>query len=138
MRIGWLSPICRPAMRLPSTGRAAKPAMMPTTPAEASRLAPTWRTAGKVINIRDTPISTTRPCDTRDSTSVCVWMRRATRLSEPTSGLASITPRATPCTARASSQVTTPISSSAVQRSAPGSQATPVGTRCHTGLSASR
>jgi hypothetical protein len=38
-------------MRLLNTGLAARPATMPITPAEASRLAPTWRAPGKVMSI---------------------------------------------------------------------------------------
>ena len=80
-RMGWLKAICKPAIRLPSTGRAARPAAMPITPAEASRLMPIWRTSGMVIRARLKPISPMLETARRVTTWVCVWMRRAIRLS---------------------------------------------------------
>ena len=103
-RIGCASAICRPAMRLPNTGRAAMPAITPTMPAEASSVAPTWRIAGNVINTRAPPTSMTTTCSDRPSTRACVWMRRASRLSSPFVGWRSRMPRSTPPIARTSSQ----------------------------------
>ena len=49
MRMGWAVAIWMPANRFLRTGWSARPAMMPTTPAEASRDTPHWRTAPMVI-----------------------------------------------------------------------------------------
>ncbi len=86
MRMGCASAICRPAIMLLNTGRAAIPATMPTTPAEASRLAPTCRAPGNVISIRARAAITTPVIAVRDSTRAWVAMRRAVRLSSTSAG----------------------------------------------------
>ena len=52
MRIGWATAICTPAKKLVSSGRAARPATMPATPAEANSVTPYCRTASKVISAK--------------------------------------------------------------------------------------
>ncbi|WP_430407670.1 hypothetical protein [Hydrogenophaga sp.] len=89
------------------------------------------------MSISAPPIRMMRPCTVRESTRVCVWMRRATRLSATASGFAAATPLAAPCTVRVSSQVITPMSSNVVRRSAQVSQPMPCGACCHAMLSAS-
>ena len=77
---------------------------------------PIWRTAGKVISISETPISSASPqMAMRDSTRVCVWMRRACRLSATVTGCASTTAFAKPEMQLTASQVSAAISSSMVE-----------------------
>ena len=87
MRIGCENAICRPAIKLPSTGRAAIPATRPATPAEASKLAPIWRAPGRVSRIKDRPRMMTMACALRVSTRAWVIRRRARRLSATSTGL---------------------------------------------------
>ncbi len=90
-RIGWVRASCNPAMRLLSTGRAARPATSPATPAEASRLVPICLTLGKVMRAQATPIRYTKVIKVRLITAVCVCKRRACRLSVAVVGLSSKT-----------------------------------------------
>ena len=83
-------------MRLLNTGRAARPPTMPSTPAEASRLAPSWRAPGKVMSTIAVPPISTSTMALRDSTRVCVSMRRACRLSSTFDRIAAIRPSARP------------------------------------------
>ena len=64
----------------------AMPATSPMMPAEASRVVPSWRMAGKVISAMDTPARMIAPCTMRLSTRVCVCTRRALRLSATSTG----------------------------------------------------
>ncbi len=89
MRIGCEKAICKPAMKLPSTGLAAIPATRPATPAEASRLAPNWRAPGKVSSMKPRPSKTMMALALRVSTEVCVSTRRARILSSTSTGLRS-------------------------------------------------
>jgi hypothetical protein len=77
-------------------------------PAEASRVAPTWRTAGKVISASAAPSRMIPPCTTRLSTRVWVWIRRACRLSATSIGLWRRIEASTAPTMRTSSQVKQP------------------------------
>ncbi len=81
MRIGCTRAICRPAIRLDSTGLAASAATRPATPADASRLVPRCRAAGQVIRIAASAATQTAVSATRASTRTCVWILRASRLS---------------------------------------------------------
>ena len=85
MRIGCVIASCTPANRLLSTGRAARPATMPATPAEANRLTPYCRTGSKVISAAPTVTITTSTSAARNSTRTCVTCLRASRLSSVSS-----------------------------------------------------
>lgn len=98
-------------MRLLKTGLAARPATMPITPAEAIRLAPTWRAPGKVISIIAQPAMSSTVFAVRESTRVWVRMLRARRLSATSYGCLARTPSAKPLTARTDSHVMAAISS---------------------------
>src|SRR4051812_3335377 len=115
MRRGCASASCRPAIRLLKTGRAAMPPTTPSTPADASRLAPSWRAPGKVMSAIAMPAISTTTMALRESTRVCVSMRRAWRLSSTEVGLRSMTPSARPDRVERTSQVTPAISASDVR-----------------------
>ena len=74
-----LTAIWMPAIRLVSSGCSARPAMMPTTPAEASRLIPHCRTAPMVISASPRVTSAiSRATAMRQSQSDCAaWVARS-------------------------------------------------------------
>ena len=80
-RTASLNASCTPANRLPSVLCAASAAITLIMPAEASTLAPSARTAGKVISM--TPMATTTIAATVTRRSITTWVltRRALRLS---------------------------------------------------------
>ena len=110
-RIGCVKASCNPAIILLNTVLPARPATSPTTPAEASRLAPTCRAPGNVISNIAAPITTTNAIAMRESTRVWVWMRRAFMLSSTSTGCRSSTPCAKPAMTRATSHVMAAINS---------------------------
>ena len=80
-RTASLNASCSPAITLPSRLCAASAATMPITPAEASTLAPTARTVGKVISATPSASTTITATVSRRSMTTWVCSRRARRLS---------------------------------------------------------
>jgi len=80
-RMGWVSAICTPAIKLESVGLAAMPSTRPARPAEASMLAPTARMEGMVISMMEPVTMTTTTETTRLKTRTWVSILRAARLS---------------------------------------------------------
>lgn len=72
---------CMPAITLPSVDWAARPAMIDTTPADASRDAPAVWAAGKSSRDAASATMTIATTATRRRIRACVRTRRATRLS---------------------------------------------------------
>ena len=112
MRIGWVRAICSPAITLPSTGRAAKPTMIPAAPAEASSVVPNWRTLGNVLSAAAEPKISAKTLRVRPRTLACVRICRACRLSAMSEGLSRTTTSVSASTAATASQVTLTMSSS--------------------------
>ena len=81
MQIGWVTAIWMPAMRLASTGRAARPSTNPATPAEAKRPAPYSFTLSKVSSTTARVMMATKMTAARCSTRIWVRNLRAVRLS---------------------------------------------------------
>lgn len=132
-----MSAICNPAIRLPSTGRAAIPATSPATPADASRLAPIWRTFGNVISAAPVPMITISTITVRTSTLACVWTRRACRLSAVSIGWAWMIASPTPAASRTSSHVSDTIEPTAAAVRMPRTNDMPSSAWTHRNSSAS-
>ena len=136
MRMGWASAICRPAIMLLNTGRAAMPATIPTTPADASRLAPTCRAPGKVMSMSAMPAMTTPVMAVRESTRAWVAMRRAARLSSTSAGCWAMTPLARPPMAAISSQQAPAMTARPLRWRTPPMAGSSSLAACHTSCSA--
>ncbi len=127
-----------PAKMFPSIDWAASAETTPSSPAEASRLAPAARACGNVTSIAPTVTMAITAIPTLRTTVTWVWIRRAARLSSTSTRNRCSAASAITCSRAASSHPTEPMTASMISlvaRSRPPSAMT-VGTSSRAASSA--
>ena len=112
MRTGSVSASCSPAISDLSAGCAAAPKAIPTSPAEASSVAPIWRTPGKPSMIIPAVITT--------MTKPSARLSRAMRVARVRAAMSSLTCPARFCSScesvPSSEKITQPTSAGTAKR----------------------